>query len=215
MKRIIFFTTLFIFLVGCSNNENEIYQSEAFDYEKLILSKKYNSIEIGAKTYGIKGDSIFKFENTKLNYAYGYANPLDFDIEQKFSAKGGLNQILLKNQKTEEYIIIKNINEIDATIFTFDVETSHGKFLENMTYNLNEQKLYNTSKKCPMCYPFIGLGLKLVEIIVDATADTPESICQSAVDQCFENGGFPTVNISDTWFDTECYVTCVERQNNE
>lgn len=123
---------------------------------------------------------------------------------QIIESKSSNDEIQILNSNTGEFMIFKNIRNIENNTMIFNVETSTGLKYENIIY-----KSDSVDQKCGWC-PFIPIIIDTVkEIIKENDNSGYDANCAAAIDACGENGVESITIIDGGWFsDSSCTVVC-------
>ncbi len=210
---------LFIITFSCEESENNIIS--ALTLEEAIKGPNNGILSWGNETFVFEasGDFIRKFEGEQNKYNFDYVAETKFQ-KTKNSKKYHLSkkyedQFVIENPETDEYIIFKNIVQLDEYVVKFDVVTSVGKTFESFVFDysgkIKNSTEYNTSKKtaCPWCWPTAWLVAEIIEAIMETNSDDFDSNCRRAIEACGEHG-VASIKITDGgWFGVDtCEVIC-------
>jgi hypothetical protein len=207
MKKIFLLANIFtlFFLSSCSdNNRDEFLTNSNSDVtlDKLLREPNLGVISYMNRTSVIVDpNKTFRFRDEKLDYELLFSNLVDIEIVESKSTN---NEIKVINSNTGEFMIFKNIEDVDEKTKTFDLETSTGYFFESITLQTD---LIN--QKCAWC-PLIPIIVETIkEILDDSGSGGYDENCAAAIEACGDNGVSSIELIDGGWFsDSSCTVIC-------
>lgn len=193
--------TLGFVLFNCSpnefsNNEN-ITTSKNLSYNHIV---EYQDFESASN----KADEVNLYLNGDLYADINYTGSLNYntiEFNNKYRVENAQNSL--------EYFEIINVHistqANGSELITFDVSTSDGRLLQNLSYEyFSPAKAMVAKKGCPWCW-VTGIVITIVDAVVDMGS---ESDCQTAIKACRDAGGLPSTTIEEGLFGNSCSVTC-------
>lgn len=189
---------LFIGILASCSTENEEFlelSNENSVLENTVKNSNIGVIDYENKIVVIKSkDRVARFSNGVLDHHIVYSNLNEIEVNNTN------NEVRINNTITREFMIFKNIVNVDSKTIVFDVQTSEGIYYENIKYQSN-----TTIAKCPWCW----IVPVITKAVTDILEDDYDSNCASAIEAC-GSAGVDSVEIIDGgWFgESSCTVTC-------
>ena len=184
-----------LMMSSCSNENTEIENKETLPKNSVKVSNKYYSSH--------ETNVVSKIINNKLINFYTFSEFNSASTNKTFDFS---EEFRIKNDASNEYIDIVNINKISENIFKFDAITNTGEIVKDMMINLEGDFSNSQLYKNP------GI-IRAVVVIAAAVID---SLTPSAMEQCANamnslncaEGKSAYMNFSEGWFSTSCSVGC-------